>query len=259
MAMMLIGEVAKQSGLSVRTLRHWEQVGLLSPTRTRARQRAYGPDQLIRIGTIQTLKKAGFTLSAIAGMLAIKQLDTGQILAAQIAMLEAQQVSIQKALRSLKMLQDRGLDDTALSPADLSNLIRIGGFAVSDEDQKKAWQKTYDQFYTEEEQQRWIEAKQAMAPDVIADAERRWPLVIDRVEGLIANGDPHDCKEAGECVAEWRALTNQLLEGHPDLVQSAGLLYDQMDQWPADGAEPPFSSAVWQYIKQAYTHFPEGG
>lgn len=55
----VIGEAGKRFGLSVSTLRYWEERGLIHATERRGGRRYYGPDQLHRIGLIQMWRETG--------------------------------------------------------------------------------------------------------------------------------------------------------------------------------------------------------
>jgi MerR-like DNA binding protein len=44
-----VGELSDATGLSVRVLRHWEQLGLISPARTASGHRRYGPEEITRL------------------------------------------------------------------------------------------------------------------------------------------------------------------------------------------------------------------
>lgn len=62
-AVMQIGEVAARTGLSLRTLRHWEEVGLLRPSgRTEGGFRLYTEADVEKIVVIRRMKPLGFTL-----------------------------------------------------------------------------------------------------------------------------------------------------------------------------------------------------
>jgi MerR family transcriptional regulator, copper efflux regulator len=63
----LIGQLAKQSGLSRDTIRYYEKLGLIAtPARAAGSSyKVYGPDSQRRLGDIAQLKKAGFTLREI--------------------------------------------------------------------------------------------------------------------------------------------------------------------------------------------------
>ncbi len=61
-----IGEASEQSGVSPRTIRYYEELGLLPGVRRRAGgRRVYGPDELERVRFIGRLKTLGLTLQEI--------------------------------------------------------------------------------------------------------------------------------------------------------------------------------------------------
>ncbi|WP_409421780.1 MerR family transcriptional regulator [Pseudaeromonas sp. ZJS20] len=63
---MRIQEFARRTGLSVHTLRYYEQIGLLAPvSRTAAGHRRYGEQELAWVGFIQRLKATGMPLAQI--------------------------------------------------------------------------------------------------------------------------------------------------------------------------------------------------
>ena len=58
-----VGELARNTGLTVRTLHHWDELGLLQPgDRTDAGHRLYGEEQVVRLQHIVTLRTLGFAL-----------------------------------------------------------------------------------------------------------------------------------------------------------------------------------------------------
>jgi len=59
---MTIGELAARHGLGTHVLRHWEDMGLLTPRRTSTGRRVYGPADATRIGLILLGKDAGLSL-----------------------------------------------------------------------------------------------------------------------------------------------------------------------------------------------------
>lgn len=66
---MRIGELAARTGVSVRSLRYYEAQGLLTPQRTAAGQRVYGPHHESVVATIRDLLAAGFCSSVIGVLL----------------------------------------------------------------------------------------------------------------------------------------------------------------------------------------------
>jgi MerR family copper efflux transcriptional regulator len=74
MAMLSIGQVAKQTGVTVETLRFYEKQGLIeTPRRTGSGYRQYPQATLKRVRFIQNAKEVGFTLKDIAELLALRQ------------------------------------------------------------------------------------------------------------------------------------------------------------------------------------------
>ena len=67
--LLLIHDVATRFGLETPVLRHWEDVGLLSPVRDTSGYRRYGPDDLVRVAVIARNKAAGMTLEQIRALL----------------------------------------------------------------------------------------------------------------------------------------------------------------------------------------------
>jgi len=66
---MRIGEVAARAGVSVRSLRYYEQQGLLTSTRTPSGQRRYAEDAVERVQLLQRLYTAGLSSRTIAELL----------------------------------------------------------------------------------------------------------------------------------------------------------------------------------------------
>ncbi|KRB72851.1 MerR family transcriptional regulator [Nocardioides sp. Root190] len=72
---MQIGEVAARTELSLRSLRHWEDVGLLRPSgRTEGGFRLYTESDVERILVIRRMKPLGFTLEQMSA--AMRDIET---------------------------------------------------------------------------------------------------------------------------------------------------------------------------------------
>jgi len=65
-----IGELSRQTGMTVRTLRYYDKIDLLKPHAYKeGGHRLYGPVEIVRLQQIQSLKYIGLTLKEIAGIL----------------------------------------------------------------------------------------------------------------------------------------------------------------------------------------------
>jgi DNA-binding transcriptional MerR regulator len=71
-----VAEVREETGLSARTLRYYEEVGLLPGARRRSGgRRVYGADELERLAFIQRLKTMGLSLAEIKDLNAVYAID----------------------------------------------------------------------------------------------------------------------------------------------------------------------------------------
>lgn len=69
---MRIGEVTERTSLSLRTLRHWEDAGLVAPSaRTEGNFRLYTEDDVERLLLIRRMKPLGYTLEEMKELLDI--------------------------------------------------------------------------------------------------------------------------------------------------------------------------------------------
>jgi len=110
-----IGEVADRTGLTRRTLRHYDDLGLLVPaTRSSGDYRLYDEDDLLRLLQIQNLKAIGLSLPEIAAALADPDLDATTTLRSHLVRLE-ESITAQRGLvvrlESLATTADRSWED----------------------------------------------------------------------------------------------------------------------------------------------------
>ncbi|WP_116049446.1 MerR family transcriptional regulator [Amycolatopsis palatopharyngis] len=75
---MQIGEVAERTGLSLRTIRYYEEVGLVVPSaRSQGGFRLYTEPDVTRLGLVKRMKPLGFQLDEMGELLAVLDPDSG--------------------------------------------------------------------------------------------------------------------------------------------------------------------------------------
>ena len=116
---MLIGDVARYTGVSVRMLRHYDAMGLVRPTgRTIGGYRDYSDDDVRTILQVKTLRSLGLTLKQIGRILE----DPGRAPAALVDDLIRQ---TEERLDRERELLDRLRTIAASRPADWQEAVRI--------------------------------------------------------------------------------------------------------------------------------------
>lgn len=118
--MLRIGDFSKLSRISIRMLRHYDEIGLLIPKMTDSftGYRHYGEDQLPTAGRITSLKDMGFSLSAIGEIL--KNYDNPQALAEFLTIKYAEVLEETKETNRRLLLLDTAIqrmrkDETAMN------------------------------------------------------------------------------------------------------------------------------------------------
>lgn len=110
-----IGDLAREFGVTLRTLRFYEDRGLLSPLR-QGTARFYGATDRTRLAMILKGKQLGFTLTEISAMLGVDRNAPGQTaelslsldqVHEQIAHLERQKDEIEDAITELRLTRER--------------------------------------------------------------------------------------------------------------------------------------------------------
>lgn len=103
-----VGELAKKTGLTVRTLHHYDTIGLLPPSaRSQAGYRLYNRSDIARLHAIQALRQIGMQLSDIAALLAQPEQSLSTVIGSQVALLDRQIAQATELRTRLQLLEVR--------------------------------------------------------------------------------------------------------------------------------------------------------
>ncbi|MBP3409540.1 MAG: MerR family transcriptional regulator, partial [Clostridia bacterium] len=112
--MKTVNEVSRLTGVSVRTLRYYDQIGLLKPSGlTDAGYRLYDDDALERLQLILMYRELQFPLKEIHRILESPDCDRTRILAQQVELLTLKKEHLENLItfaRGIQMLGVRNLD-----------------------------------------------------------------------------------------------------------------------------------------------------
>lgn len=149
-----IGEVAELARVTVRTLRHYDAIGLLCPSgRSAGGYRLYSTDDLLRLQQIQIGRALGLSLEAIRRMLDEPGFDRGAALRRQRAELESRLADTQAMLASI----DAAL--ALLEPSKIQANDRKGRTMQTTNDQLKELFDGFDpEAHQDEARARWGES-----------------------------------------------------------------------------------------------------
>lgn len=194
-----VGELAKRAGITVRTLHHYEQTGLLLPSaRSAAGYRLYNLTDVQRLHMIQTLAKAGLELAEIRDFLEQRSLSLAELLDGQITLLD-------KQLRSIHTLRNRlvelrtGLTDDATP--DLESWL-----------QTLELMNMYDHWFSKEELQ---QLPFAVEKEALADI---WSGLVTEVKHLLEQNVSVTDARATDLASRWMERLEQDTAGKPEFL-----------------------------------------
>ena len=135
--MMTIGELSALTHVSIRTLRHYDQIGLLKPSRvTEAGYRQYDESALQRLHTILLFRELEFPLADIARIIDAPGFDPIDALGRQIMLLTMRREHIDNLIILAKGMKLKGLNHMDFSAFDARKIDDYTAQA------KAAWGKT---------------------------------------------------------------------------------------------------------------------
>ena len=111
-----VGDLAGRFGLAAHVLRHWEDVGLLTPARDSSGRRRYGQDEVVRVAVIIRSKAAGMSLEQIAVMLDADAADRHAVLQAHLDDLERRMQEMERSREMTEHALRCGAHDIATCP-----------------------------------------------------------------------------------------------------------------------------------------------
>ncbi|HKV83543.1 MAG TPA: MerR family transcriptional regulator [Ktedonobacterales bacterium] len=205
-----IGEVAARTGVSIRTLRHYDQIGLLRPSgRTASGYRLYATPDLLRLQQALTLRYLGFALAQIRELLDRADFDVAASLDIQRTVVRDRIAELERVDVALREL----LDARRATGRWAWDLVTQASAAVAVGPDEKGM--TMSDYYTPDQlKQRFAEVGAQTSPEEIRAVESGWSALLKEVR---ANSglDPAS-PQARELLRRWDELTATTIKGYRD-------------------------------------------
>ena len=211
--MRTVQEVSRLSGVSVRTLHHYDAIGLLKPTKvTEAGYRLYDDTALWRLQTILLFRELEFPLREIRDILDDPDFDRALALEQQIRMLELRRDHLGDLIAFARRLQRTGGKSMDFSAFDNSKLEQYAAEAKARWGKTGAWQE-------------YEEKAKAQTPAEQQDAARAL-MAVFREMGTIRHLPPEG-PEAQVLVEQLRScITRNYYTCTPEILRSLGQMYE---------------------------------
>ncbi len=238
-----VSEFADKAGITVRTLHHYDRLGLLKPSgRNTAGYRLYRESDLVRLQQIVTLKFIGLPLKEIKALLEGSDLDLRQTLRLQRQLLEAKRWQVGMAIQAIDQAEQSMQSGKTPNMAALKKIIE-----VMERQNNMEWAKKY---YSEEAQARIAEKAANFTPEMQAAVTEKWNQLVRDVEAAIRNHEAPAGANARSLAERWTNLVRGFTGGDPEVQKGLNKLYADQSNWPSN-FQKPFSDEVWAYVQKA--------
>jgi len=222
-----VGELAKRSGLTVRALHHYDNIGLLCPSgRSEGGYRLYSRDDVARLHGIQTLRRLGLPLGDVAQLLDGGAVTLPAILGHQIGALDQQIAQAQDLRERLSVLQ----------------IILAGGGQPELDDwlTSLSLMSTFEKYFSAAELklvfERWRRS------------EVEWPPLLQAIRDAMARGVPPDSIDVQPLARRWIEVATRWMKGDLALLRRwRNMLREQ----PSVPLPSGMDRALLEYIDQA--------
>lgn len=124
--MISIQDLTRQTGLTARTLRHYDAIGLLKPVSTTSGgHRLYSQEEVLKLQQIQFLKKLNFSLKEIKAILTDPDWDWAEGLRKQLACIREEQKNLRQIERVIQGLTNSYIMEGELKWSVIFELIQL--------------------------------------------------------------------------------------------------------------------------------------
>jgi DNA-binding transcriptional MerR regulator len=242
-----VGDVAQRHGVTVRTLHHYDEIGLLQPSgRSASGYRHYTAEDEERLRAILAFRAAGVPLREIPALLVG---DRGAVLAEQLAAIDGrlETLRIQRhLLSSMKEAHDMGID---LTPDEYAEVFGDGDPAQYAQEVDERWGDT-DAYRESRRRTSAYRAEDWAAARADAQA------VVDEFRACQEEGVPPDSPRAAAAVVAHReSISRWYYECSADLQMSLAEMYVADPRFRAhyDDQQPGLAEYIRDAILAAAT------
>jgi DNA-binding transcriptional MerR regulator len=246
--MYTVREFAALTGVTVRALHHYDELGLLKPLRKpQTGYRIYRASDLARLEQIVVLKFLGIPLRDMAPLVRqAKAANLRLVLQRQRRVLHDKREQLDAALRAI----DRA--EQSLGGSNEPDWKMFSDVVKEIEMQNNTdWTKKY---YSDNAREKIDARRQQWTPDLQERVTRQWTALIADVEAAVARKENPQSAAAQSLAARWQELLAGFTGGDPQVQQGLNRMWADRGNWPEGEAKSfRMPSAVTDFIQAALT------
>lgn len=212
-----IGALADATGVTVRTLHHYDQIGLLRPPRRPGSgYREYGEAEVRRLHQILSLRQLGLSLEEIGEWLDGRGVTSAEVIERHLASVRRREVELVRLRQRLERL---------LSDVGQGSDIGIEEFIETME-----MMSMFEKYYTPEQLAQLEQRAQTVGQERIREVEAEWPRLMEEVRVEMEKGTAPSDPRVQELARRWRDLVAEFTGGDAGIERSLGKMYQSEEQ-----------------------------
>ena len=212
-----MGELARRTGLSVRALHYYEEIGLLSPSqRTDSGHRLYTAGDVVRLQQIKSLRALGLSLREIRESLDRPDFPLRRVIELHLSRLK-EQIELQRRLYELLEKVAARLGSEEVSSAEFANTV----MEVIEMSER------LNKYYTPE-QLEYLEARgREVGEERIREGEAEWAELMEQVRAEMEAGTDPSNERVQALARRWMGLIREFTGGDPGIERSLNNMWHQ--------------------------------
>ncbi|MFQ3673440.1 MAG: MerR family transcriptional regulator [Aggregatilineales bacterium] len=236
--MYTVKQLANLAGVSVRTLHHYEEIGLLKPTHIGSnRYRYYDEAAVLRLQQVLLYRELGMELEQIRRLLDDPAFDLRHALEQHCAKLEAQLGRLHELIQTVAYTLEQVKKKQPVNPQRL-----FRGFSAEQQaEYEREIRLSYDPeivresqqnwgSYSAEERQRILDEGSTLYAEIAAAIEREVPPASAEAQALMARWHQHIRHFYEPSLDILRGLP-ELYTTHPDFIANFAALHEQLGEY----------------------------
>jgi DNA-binding transcriptional MerR regulator len=239
-----VGELARRTGLTVRTLHHYDEIGLLSPShRTESGHRLYTAADVARLQQVVALRQLGFSLEEVRDCLGQPAFSPQRVTELHLARLREQIARQQQLCQRLEALAARFRSAGEVSVEEFLRVIEEMNMV--------------EQYYTPEQMKQFEEVGKRVGTDEIKAVEEAWTALLAEVR---ANRDLDPASPRAQALAQrWDELTERTMRGYQAFPELKQAIADNYKQGRFEGHAQAPQAADFAFIERVKAARPTSG
>ncbi|TBR36166.1 MULTISPECIES: MerR family transcriptional regulator [Dyella] len=223
-----VGELARRTGLTVRTLHHYDHVGLLHPSaRSDAGYRLYTPDDVERLYRIVALRRLGLPLSDIGTALAGPEVSLATLLDRQIDALEQNMARDRRLHDQLRTLRDSLAAGQSPDPARWLDTLELMSM--------------YEKYFSAEE-------LKALPLYSEPDAQVEWSALVTAIQAAMDRGSRPGDPDADILALRWMTTVGKSTGNNPAFLMR---LHEMNENEPDARQKTGITEAMQAFVEQS--------